>query len=188
MTSLRSKIIIGMIRNRHLFKGHLGPEVVDETFSVEAFRRSIDKSSERVKIPKTVRVEPISIAGMYAEWIVPQNPLKDKVLMYIHGGGFISGSCLTHRMHVAKFARECQMKSLLFDYRLAPEHPFPPAPQDCVTAYKWLLEQGIAALRLECSDEEAAESEAATARLAPGLIQSPGAVAAQLAALRRAAV
>lgn len=144
MTSLRSKIIIGMIRNRHLFKGRLRPEVVDETFSVEAFRRSIDKSSERVKIPKTVRVEPISVAGMYAEWIVPQNPLKDKVLMYIHGGGFISGSCLTHRMHVAKFARECQMKSLLFDYRLAPEHPFPAAPQDCVTAYKWLLEQGIA--------------------------------------------
>ena len=68
--------------------------------------------------------------------------MEGKVLLYIHGGGFISGSCQTHRVHVAKFALGCRLKSLLFDYRLAPEHPFPAALEDCVAAYRWLLEEG----------------------------------------------
>lgn len=45
-------------------------------------------------------------------------------------------------MHNAKFANECQVKSLVFDDRLAPEHPFPAALDDCISAYKWLLNQG----------------------------------------------
>jgi acetyl esterase/lipase len=142
MQSLRSKIVIGMIKNRHLFKLKLKPEVVDESFSLDEFRESIDKASARVKLPKDISTEIVSVDGINAEWIVPQNQLKDKVLLYIHGGGFISGSCLTHRMHVAKFARECQLKSLVFDYRLAPEYPFPVPLNDCVMVYKWLLKQG----------------------------------------------
>ncbi len=142
MQSIRSKIIIGLIKHRHLFKLKLKPEVVDHNFSVQDFRDSIDKASARVKLPKNISVEKTSLDGINAEWIIPQNPLKDKILFYIHGGGFISGSCLTHRMHVAKFANKCQLKSLVFDYRLAPEHPFPAPLDDCVTAYKCILNQG----------------------------------------------
>lgn len=142
MQSLRSKLVIGMIRNRHLFKLKLKPEVVDESFPVDAYRDAIDKASARAKLPKTISTQKIVIEGLHAEWIIPQNPVQNKVLFYIHGGGFISGSCLTHRMHVAKFANLCQLKSLVFDYRLAPEHPFPAALDDCVTAYRWLLNQG----------------------------------------------
>jgi acetyl esterase/lipase len=142
MQSLRSKIVIGLIKNRHLFRFKLKPEVVDENFSVEEFRRSIDKVSARVRLPKDVSSEKIIANGLNAEWIIPANPIKGKALLYIHGGGFISGSCLTHRMHVAKFANGCQLQSLVFDYRLAPEHPFPAALDDCVLAYKWLLDQG----------------------------------------------
>jgi len=142
MQSVRSKIVIGMIKNRHLFKLKLKPEVVDENFSVDEFRESIHRASARVKLPNDVSTQKVSVEGINAEWIVPQNPLKDKVLLYIHGGGFISGSCLTHCMHVAKFARECQLKSLVFDYRLAPEYPFPAPLNDCVTVYKWLLKHG----------------------------------------------
>lgn len=142
MQSFRSRIIIGLIKNRHIFKFKLKPEVVDENFSVEAFRESIDKVSAKIKLPKNISSEKISFEGINAEWIIPSHPQKDKVLLYIHGGGFISGSCLTHRMHVSKFANECNLKSLVFDYRLAPEHPFPAALEDCITAYKWLLNQG----------------------------------------------
>ena len=67
--------------------------------------------------------------------------MENKILMYIHGGGFISGSCKTHRTHVAKFATGTNLQSLLFDYRLAPEHPFPAAVDDCVEVYQWLLDQ-----------------------------------------------
>lgn len=142
MQSLSSKIVIGLIRNRHLFSLKLKPEVVDENFSVEKFRRSIDKASARVKLPKSITTQSVTFEGMIAEWIIPQDPPLSKVLLYIHGGGFISGSCLTHRMHVAKFAMGCGLKSLVFDYRLAPEHPFPAAVEDCITAYQWLLSQG----------------------------------------------
>lgn len=145
MQSFRSKLVIGLIKNRHLFKLKLKPEVVDENFSVDEFRENIDKASARIKLPKNISSQKISVEGLNAEWIIPQNPQKGKVLLYIHGGGFISGSCLTHRMHVAKFANMCQLKSLVFDYRLAPEHPFPAAIDDCVKAYKWLLNQGIEA-------------------------------------------
>ena len=155
MQSLRSKLVIGLIKNRHLFKLKLKPEVIDENFSVDEFRERIDKASAKVKLPKNVLSQKISVEGLNAEWLIPQNPLKDKVLLYIHGGGFISGSCLTHRMHVAKFANECQIKSLVFDYRLAPEYPFPAALDDCVMAYKWLLNQGVKARNVIIGGESA---------------------------------
>jgi acetyl esterase/lipase len=142
MQSFQSKIVIGLIKNRHLFKFKLKPEVVDENFSVDKFRESINKASAKIKLPKNVTSQKISLEGLKGEWIIPQNPVKEKVLLYIHGGGFISGSCHTHRMHVAKFANECQLLSLVFDYRLAPEHTFPAALDDCITVYTWLLNQG----------------------------------------------
>ncbi|MBD3273710.1 MAG: alpha/beta hydrolase fold domain-containing protein [Candidatus Marinimicrobia bacterium] len=142
MQSIRSKIIISLIKHRHLFKLQLKPEVVDENFSVAQFREDVDKATARMKMPKGVAANPVDIHGMNAEWIVPEDTVENKVILYIHGGGFISGSCETHRMHVAKFAQGTHLKSLLFDYRLAPEHPFPAAVEDCVTAYQWLLDEG----------------------------------------------
>ncbi len=142
MQSLRSKLFIGLIKHRHLFKLKLKPEVVDESFSVEEFRRRIDNASRRMKPDKRVKVEATKINDMYGEWIIPKEAPEDKVILYIHGGGFISGSCLTHRGHVAKFAIGSQIKALLFDYSLAPEHPYPAALDDCLSAYLWLLEEG----------------------------------------------
>lgn len=120
----------------------LKPEVVDASFSVVKFREDVDKATARMKMPRSVTTKKKPINNIEAEWIIPEKPIEGKVLLYIHGGGFISGSCKTHRMHVAKFALGCQLKSLVFDYRLAPEHPFPAALDDCVTVYKWLLADG----------------------------------------------
>jgi acetyl esterase/lipase len=92
---------------------------------------------------------------MYAEWIVPPGAPQEKVILYIHGGGFFSGSCLTHRAHVAKFALGSGIKALLFDYRLAPEHPYPAAVDDCVTTYHWLLEQGYLPANIVIGGESA---------------------------------
>jgi monoterpene epsilon-lactone hydrolase len=120
----------------------LKAEVVDDSFSVVAFREGIKKVTAKMKMPKGVNTKKLTINNIGAEWIIPEQSLEGKILLYIHGGGFISGSCQTHRMHVAKFAKGSQLKSLVFDYRLAPEHPFPAGLEDCVTVYKWLLKQG----------------------------------------------
>ena len=144
MQSIRSRLIIWLVRNRHLLKMRLKPEIVDESFSVAKFREDVDKATAKMKMPGGVQTEAIKVAGLEAEWIVPEQALSGKVLLYIHGGGFISGSVLTHRMHVAKFALGSGLKSLVFNYRLAPEHPFPAALEDCLKAYHWLLDQGYA--------------------------------------------
>jgi len=155
LQSIRSKIFIWLIRNRHLFELKLKLERIDKNFSVEKFRESVDKATARMKMPKDVTAQKLNINDMYAEWIIPENPKDNKVLMYIHGGGFISGSCNTHRTHVAKFAKGTNLKSLLFDYRLAPEHPFPAAVDDCVEAYQWLLEQNYKAEDIVVGGESA---------------------------------
>lgn len=151
MQSIRSHLIIWLLRNRHLLKLKLRPEVVDENFSVTDFRAGIERATAALKLPKGVTTQAVTVDGLNAEWITPATAADtdsdaekadNKVLLYIHGGGFISGSCQTHRNHVAKFASGSGLQSLLFDYRLAPEHPYPAAIEDCITAYLGLLKLG----------------------------------------------
>ncbi|MBF7097871.1 alpha/beta hydrolase [Alkalibacter mobilis] len=156
MQSLKSKMIISLIRNRHLFKFKLKPEVVDETFSVTDFREGIAKASVRMnKIPDDMQVKAVDVDGMTGEWIIPENAPQDKVLFYIHGGGFISGDCDSHRMHVMKFTKGTGIKTLHINYRLAPEYPFPGAIDDCVKAYEWLLSEGYKANNIVVGGESA---------------------------------
>jgi acetyl esterase/lipase len=86
--------------------------------------------------------------GLSAEWIhpmgLPNSPsADDRAIFYTHGGGYVSGDCEDHRMHVAKFVQASGVGALLYDYRLAPEHPFPAAMEDTLTAYRWLLSQKV---------------------------------------------
>ena len=67
----------------------------------------------------------------------------DKAIFYTHGGGYVTGNCVDHRMHVAKFVQATGVGALLYDYRLAPEHPFPAAMQDTLVAYRWLQDQKV---------------------------------------------
>jgi monoterpene epsilon-lactone hydrolase len=89
-----------------------------------------------------VSYEPFEISGIPAEWIIPEDADNDHVLFHIHGGGYVIGSIRSHRKMVARFARAARCRALLFDYRLAPEHPFPAALEDALTSYRWLLAQG----------------------------------------------
>ena len=168
MRSIKSIIIIALLKNRQLFKGKLKREIVDETFSVTNFRDEITKSSTKAnqRIPSSFTINSVDIKGMNAEWIVPENAIDSKVILYIHGGGFISGDCISHRLHVTKFAQETGIKALLFDYRLAPEYPFPAALNDCVSAYKWLLVQGYQAKDIVIGGESAGGTLTLTTALA----------------------
>ncbi len=155
MQSLRSRMIIGLMRNRHLLSGKRERERADGNFSVSEFRGRIDRASEKMKLPRGVTSEKVTLNGIQGEWLLPEKRESEGILLYIHGGGFISGSILTHRMHVAKFARACAMKSLVFDYRLAPEHPFPAALEDSLSVYESLLDLGIAPEKIVIGGESA---------------------------------
>lgn len=142
--SLQSQFIYFMMKNRHLFQGRLKPETWDENTSIAAFREMAEAGNRRMedKLPAGLEVSPFLLAGMKAEWLIPAGADKEKVILYTIGGGYISGTCNDHRTLVAKVAQTSGIAVLMFDYRLAPEHPFPAALEDALTAYRWILEQG----------------------------------------------
>lgn len=106
-------------------------------------RQMLDAAARRlVKLPKNCQVVPLEIEGLYAEWISSGNTLADKVILYLHGGGYALCSANTHRPLAARIGKTSGVKVLFPEYRLAPEHPFPAAIEDAVDVYRWLLLQG----------------------------------------------
>ncbi len=77
------------------------------------------------------------------EWIFPHGCDKTKVLLYFHGGGYFVGSTNTHRALVSKLAMNAGISALSINYRLAPEHPYPAAIEDCAKVYDWLLSKNF---------------------------------------------
>lgn len=96
-----------------------------------------------VPLPDGTRVEPVDVDGIPAEWIYQPDADSERVLLYLHGGAYILGSLTSHRDLVARLGRAAGVRSLLIDYRLAPEHVFPAAIDDALTAYRWLLAKGM---------------------------------------------
>jgi acetyl esterase/lipase len=78
-----------------------------------------------------------------AEWIATPEASTENVILYLHGGGYNSGSIKTHRSLAANIANSAKANALIIDYRLAPENPFPAAVEDTIAAYRWLLESQI---------------------------------------------
>jgi acetyl esterase/lipase len=83
-------------------------------------------------------------AGIPATWFHPPNSRRDRVMLYLHGGGFKLGSVRSHRGLIIRLATAANCAALALDYRLAPEHKFPAPVEDTVNAYHWLLNQGFA--------------------------------------------
>ena len=109
---------------------------------IPRIRKIIDRASRFLVIPKGVKVRSTKIGERDAEWLRPVGADKDKVLLFLHGGGYAVGSLQTHRALAARIAQLAGIRALIIDYRLAPEHPFPAGLEDAVYAYKWLLNQG----------------------------------------------
>ncbi len=80
---------------------------------------------------------------------------RRRVIFYLHGGAFVSGSARTHRHLVRRLAAEADASAVVINYRLAPEFPHPAALEDALSAYRWLLEQNIRASRVACVGDSA---------------------------------
>ena len=120
-----------MIRNSYLFRGKLKKETFDMNTSIELFRENCEKGAARyAKMPPGVEAKPDTIEGIKAEWLVPAGADPEKLIFYVHGGGYVSGSCSDHRSFVSKFAAFTGVTNLVFEYRLAPEPKFPAAVED----------------------------------------------------------
>ena len=94
-------------------------------------------------VEKWVVREPVDCGGVPAEWVSVPESRPERILFYLHGGSFAFRFPNTHAAFAARLCRRLEARALIPDYRLSPEHPFPAAPDDCETAYRWLLASGV---------------------------------------------
>ncbi len=147
MPSLRSRIFRFAIRHTDFMKGEHG--------TVAGIRRTTDVAARLLPVPREVAVHKARAGNVPGEWIVPKNAAADRAILYMHGGGFVFGSLISHRAMIARLACAAGVRAFSVDYRLAPEHPFPAALEDCVNAYRGLLEDGWEARRIAVAGDSA---------------------------------
>ena len=111
--------------------------------SVGAMRLAMEAGSLFQFMPWHVHLESLWLdKRLEAEWLRPRAAHPTRVLLYLHGGGYVLGSLNTHRSLVGSLAQRCGLNVLTINYRKAPDHPFPAALDDAKRAYRWLLRQG----------------------------------------------
>jgi monoterpene epsilon-lactone hydrolase len=111
--------------------------------SLDERRARMEDIGTRFPAPQRASINPVKIAERPAEWVCDPDTDNGRVMLYVHGGGYVQGSLASHRNLVFEIARSMKGKVLNLDYRLAPEHPFPAAVEDTVNAWAELLEIGI---------------------------------------------
>ena len=94
--------------------------------------------------PEDITWEPLDAAGVPAEWVIPDDCEPGRALVYLHGGGYATGTLESTRALCSHLARATRARLLAVDYRLAPEHPFPAAVDDAVAAYRFAISAGHA--------------------------------------------
>lgn len=93
-------------------------------------------------LPSDVIYDEIEDFSYKAEWVIPPEEDPEKVIFYTHGGGYGMGDLVSSRALVAPIAKKTGIRVFSFEYRLAPEHPFPAAFDDAKKAYEYVLGQG----------------------------------------------
>jgi epsilon-lactone hydrolase len=102
-----------------------------------------------------VVLTPADAGGVPAEWSLVPGSDPSRVLMFFHGGGYCSGSLVSHRRMVTEAGRAAKIRTLAVDYQLAPEHPFPAAFDDALSAWHFLRAQGISARHIAVGGDSA---------------------------------
>ncbi len=117
-----------------------------EAEDIDKHRQSQNSLGAVLGNRKDTLIREIEIDGMYGEWVsVDRAHMKKYVILYCHGGGYMTGSCLYARTLTTKLATSTSMDVLCFDYRLAPEHPYPAAAEDAMRAWNYLMLLGYGA-------------------------------------------
>jgi monoterpene epsilon-lactone hydrolase len=97
----------------------------------------------------------VMAGNVRCEWFAPSARDEERVVLYLHGGGFMTHLPSAYRAFARRLANAVGARVLLPDYRLAPEHPFPAGADDCLDTYRWLLKQGVAAKRIVIAGDSA---------------------------------
>ena len=125
-------------------RAHLAKLPPSDSLTTAERRAQYERAEKVFPTPPEVKVERVNAPTAPAEWLRPPSAAPGRVVLYLHGGGYVIGSPRSHRHLAAAIAGAAGASALLLDYRLAPEHPYPAAVEDATAAYRWLLDQAIA--------------------------------------------
>ncbi len=120
------------------------PQMLDGSRSIAEARSNQERLLSRLKPPTDSSCESMMVGDVPAEWIAANRVDNGRIILYLHGGAYCLGSINTHRALAAYIGKAAQARTLIIDYRLAPEYHHPAALDDATYAYKWLLAQGHA--------------------------------------------
>jgi epsilon-lactone hydrolase len=118
-------------------------------------RARLDEVGSVWPVAADVKLTDVDLGGLDGEWSIVPGSDAARVLIYFHGGGYCSGSIRSHRRLVSEAGRAAGIRTLAVGYRLAPEHPFPAAFDDALTAWRFVREQGIAAAHIAVGGDSA---------------------------------
>jgi epsilon-lactone hydrolase len=108
-------------------------------------RERLDEVGSVWPVAVDITCAAVDCDGVRGEWSLAPGSDATKALLFFHGGGYCSGSIVSHRRMVTEAGRAMRIRTLAIDYRRAPEHPFPAQHEDALTAWRFLRRQGIAA-------------------------------------------
>ena len=118
-------------------------------------RKRLDDLGALYKMSTDVRIESVEANGVRAEWSSTPHADPTCVILFLHGGGYVSGSLASHRLLATEIGRVCGARTLALDYRLAPEYPFPAAARDVLDGYRFLLSCGIESRHIAVAGDSA---------------------------------
>lgn len=118
-------------------------------------RQRLDEVGSAWPIADDVTCTGVDLGGVPGEWSIVRGSDPSRVLLFFHGGGYCSGSILSHRRMVTEAGRAAGVRTLAVGYRLAPERPFPAAFDDAMTAWRFLQKGGIAAAHVAVGGDSA---------------------------------
>ncbi len=116
--------------------------------SIKEARVGLEGLSSWVPLQPDTKVEAVIAGNVPGEWVSAPGAVSDRVILCLHGGGYTMGSSKATQVVASFLSAASGCRVLCIDYCLAPEHPFPAALEDSITAYRWLLEQGISHSRI----------------------------------------
>ena len=121
----------------------------------EERRRRIEEVGSVWPVAGDIKLEAVDLDGVSAEWSTAPGADRSGALIFFHGGGYCSGSIASHRRMASEAGRAGGLRTLAVGYRLAPEHPFPAALDDALTAWRRLRKDGYAANRIAVGGDSA---------------------------------
>ena len=117
-------------------------------------RAAFERLQAEFSPPSGTSVRPVRAGGVPSLVVAPaDNP--EPTVLFLHGGAYVVGSAFGYQPHAGALAAAARTGVLVPDYALAPEHPFPAAVDDAMSAYRWLLDQGVPADRVTVAGDSA---------------------------------